>query len=105
MEASDPQVAQLKEQVAKEKEKAKENLKKVMKLKQEKMAAHVAKEARNASHSKLVESEKNVERLKRQNEALLQELVELYMKMQARAALPYHTPDPAAPTSPTSSSV
>ena len=36
MEAIDPQVAQLKEQVAKEKEKAKENLKKVMKLKQEK---------------------------------------------------------------------
>ena len=55
------------------------------------MAAHDAKEARNASRSKLVESEQNVDRLKRQNEALLQERVELYMKMQARAALPAHT--------------
>ena len=55
------------------------------------MAAHDAKEARNASRSKLVESEQNVDRLKRQNEALLQERVELYMKMQARAALPSHT--------------
>ena len=73
-----------------------------VKLKQEKMAAHDAKEARNASRSKLVESEQNVDRLKRQNEALLQERVELYMKMQARAALPSHTPDPADPTSPTS---
>ena len=53
-----------------------------VKLKQEKMAAHDAKEARNASRSKLVESEQNVDRLKRQNEALLQERVELYMKMQ-----------------------
>ena len=58
------------------------------------MAAHDAKEARNASRSKLVESEQNVDRLKRQNEALLQERVELYMKMQARAALPLPHPTP-----------
>ena len=58
------------------------------------MAAHDAKEARNASRSKLVESEQNVDRLKRQNEALLQERVELYMKMQARAALPCPHPRP-----------
>ena len=70
-----------------------------MKLKQEKMAAHDAKEARNASRSKLVESEQNVERLKRQNEALLQERVELYMKMRRAPRFP---PTPEPPTSPTS---
>ena len=69
-----------------------------VKLKQEKMAAHDAKEARNASRSKLVESEQNVDRLKRQNEALLQERVELYMKMQAgRASRPHPTPQRSHP--------